>query len=103
MRCRYVPWVPVTLRSLRKTDSKQISHENETKSQRVDLLCECSREEEQLTIHHFVSPGAVLGSDDRSHLIEQVQVIFLNFSCPVYNHKVSYPLSWIIKYFGRFF
>ena len=42
---------------------------------------------EQLTIHHFVSPGAVLGADDSPHLIEKIQVIFLNFSCPVYNHK----------------
>ena len=32
-----------------------------------------------LTIHHFVAPGGVLGADDRPHLVEQVQVVLLNF------------------------
>lgn len=54
---------------------------------------------EQLTIHHFVPPSTVLGSNNRSHLVEQVQVVLLNLSRPIYVFtETALPLAKFVDW-----
>jgi len=41
-----------------------------------------------LTIHHFVSPRRMLSANNCTHLVEKIEIVFLDLSCSFYIHKI---------------